>query len=333
MLIAVKNRLLVFPILVLLVISCQENKPKETREVKSESKIQVPSFNADSSYNFVETQVEFGPRVPNTEAHAACAEYLENTLKKYSSNVIVQAFKARAYNGEILNGKNIIASFLPEEKNRVMLCAHWDSRPYADHDPDQKHHAQPILGANDGASGVGVLLEVARQIANQQTTIGVDIVLFDAEDYGPPTDTQQDDETDFWGLGSQHWAKNPHVYNYKARFAILLDMVGVSNPTFLMEGFSMHFAPDKVKKVWKIAHDIGYDEYFLEEPGGYITDDHYYINQYRKIPAINIIHLDNSSPNGSFFPHWHTVHDDMDHIDKKSLEIVGNTVLAVIFRE
>ena len=110
-------------------------------------------------------------------------------------------------------------------------------------------------------------------------------------------------------------------------------MVGVANPTFLMEGFSMHFAPDKVKKVWKIAHDIGYKEYFPEEPGGYITDDHYYINLYRKIPAINISHLDNESPTGSFFPHWHTINDDMSYIDKESLKIVGNTVLTVIFRE
>jgi len=321
---------------VIIGVSCGESGSKVAREddkVEKQKEVQVPPFNADSAFKFVEAQVNFGPRVPNTEAHASCAAYLENMLKRFSPDVSVQAFKARAYNGEILHGRNIIASYDIENKSRIMLCAHWDSRPYADHDPDQSNQQTPILGANDGASGVGVLLEIARQLRTQNAGIGVDIILFDAEDFGPPTDTQQQDETDYWGLGSQYWAKNPHVYNYKARYAILLDMVGVSNPTFLMEGFSMHFAPDKVKKVWKIAHDIGYDKYFLEEIGGYITDDHYYINQYRKIPAINIIHLDNNSPNGSFFPHWHTVNDDMNHIDIKSLEIVGNTVLAVIFRE
>jgi hypothetical protein len=323
-------------LLAVTVLSCMDNKQEEKKERKgnaSKAAVADPLINADSAYAFVEAQVSFGPRVPNTKSHAACAEYLETMLKRYADSVMVQHFKARAYNGVVLNGKNIIASFDPEKTGRVLLCAHWDSRPYADHDPDPANHESPILGANDGASGVGVLLEIARQLKTQRPRIGIDIILFDAEDYGPPSDNQQHDETDYWGLGSQYWAKNPHVFNYRARFAILLDMVGVSSPSFLMEGFSMHFAPDKVKKVWNIAHEIGYGEYFPEEPGGYITDDHYYINQYRKIPAINIIHLDNESPNGSFFPHWHTLEDDLQHVDKKSLNIVGNTVLAVVFRE
>jgi Zn-dependent M28 family amino/carboxypeptidase len=318
------------------VVSCMDSKQKENKDKKvtvQQADMIVPPFNADSAYSFVESQLNFGPRVPNTEAHTACAEYLASTLKRYADSVIVQHFKARAYDGNVLNGRNIIASFDPGRNGRVLLCAHWDSRPYADHDPDPANHDSPILGANDGASGVGVLLEIARQLKTQRPRIGVDIILFDAEDYGPPSDTQQHDETDYWGLGSQYWAKNPHVFNYRARFAILLDMVGVSKPSFLMEGFSMHFAPDKVKKVWNIAHELGYEEYFPQQPGGYITDDHYYINQYRKIPAINIIHLDDESPNGSFFPHWHTLEDNLEHVDKGSLNIVGNTVLAVLFRE
>ena len=330
------NNILILFLTVLFLFSCggEGSGGKEPdQEARKTEQVQVPPFDADSAYYFVAAQVNFGPRVPNTEAHKACAAYLEKTLRRFSPHVTVQSFKARAYDGTILNSKNIIAAFNPDSKARIMLCAHWDSRPYADHDPNPANHETPILGANDGASGVGVLLEIARQLKDHPPSIGVDIVLFDSEDYGPPTDTQQKDETDYWGLGSQYWAKNPHVFNYKARYAILLDMVGVTNPSFLKEGFSMHFAPDKVKKVWKIAHEIGYGEYFPEELGGYITDDHYYINQYRKIPAINIIHLDNESPNGSFFPHWHTINDNMDNIDKKSLEIVGNTVLAVVSRE
>ncbi|MEA3478037.1 MAG: M28 family peptidase [Bacteroidota bacterium] len=330
------NKTLQFIVLIVISVACQEaGKPSSQKETEAakQKEIVIPSFNADSAYLFVEKQLSFGPRVPNTKAHSACAAYLEKTLNRFHAEVIVQDFKTRAYNGKVLNAKNIIASFEPEKKSRVILCAHWDSRPYADQDPDPDNHRKPILGANDGASGVGVLLEIARQLKNCKPRVGIDIILFDVEDYGPPTDTQQQDETDYWGLGSQYWARNTHRINYRANYAILLDMVGVPNPSFLMEGFSMHFAPDKVKKVWDVAEEIGYGDYFLREIGGYITDDHYYINRYRKIPAINIIHLDPESVNGSFFQHWHTLGDDLGSIDKESLLIVGNTVLAVIFRE
>ncbi|MBU2651463.1 MAG: M28 family peptidase [Bacteroidetes bacterium] len=328
-------RYLLFISFSLILFSCNEGNRIKASDVAETSKrmITVPEFNADSAYQFVEKQVSFGPRVPGSAAHKACATYLAKTLERFCDEVIVQDFSARAYNGSILDGKNIIGIFKPDQKARIMLCAHWDSRPYADHDPDPANHNTPIPGANDGASGVGVLLEVARQLSMTQPEIGVDIIFFDLEDYGPPSSDQGHSGEDHWGLGSQYWSKNPHKFTYKARYAILLDMVGVPDPQFRKEGFSVYYASDKVDKVWGIANSLGYGSWFLDEKGGYITDDHYYVNKYKKIPALNIIHLDNSSPNGSFFEHWHTLNDNMDYIDRESLDMVGTVVLEVVFRE
>ncbi len=303
---------------------------KEADEAKEV--LNIPKFNGDSAYAYVEHQVNFGPRVPGTEAHSACASWLEKSMQRFADTVIVQAFRARAYNGEVLRGKNIIASFNIKNNKRVMLCAHWDSRPYADYDPDASLHNTPIDGANDGASGVGVLMEVARQFSMQHPSIGVDIIFFDLEDYGPPQDAQSS-ATENWGLGSQHWSKNPHVPAYRARYGILLDMVGVKDATFLKEGFSMMYAPARVKKVWNIAHSLGYGSYFPDEFGSYITDDHYFVNTIANIPTINIIHLEAEAETGSFFRHWHTVNDNLEHIDRNTLKIVGTVVLNVVYKE
>jgi len=324
--------LLLIMLLVIMYACGNSKKPVNNTTEKKQQQIQVPVFNRDSAYAYVEKQVDFGPRVPGTEAHTACAQWLANTMNRFADTVIVQAFKARAYNGEVLRGKNIIASFNEQNKKRVLLSAHWDSRPYADHDPDNANHDKPIDGANDGASGVGVLIETARQFSLQNPAIGVDIIFFDLEDYGPPQDAQSG-ATETWGLGSQYWSRNPHTPSYRARYGILLDMVGVADATFLMEGFSMTYAPSRVKKVWDIANTLGYGSYFPQEYGSYITDDHYFINTIANIPTINIIHLENDREGGSFFKHWHTVHDNMESIDRNTLGIVGTVVLNVIYRE
>lgn len=308
-----------------------------SQNIKTEQKIkpaiETPVFDADSAYYFVEKQLSFGPRVPGTKAHKACADWLENTLTEYADELIVQDFKTRVYDDRIFDGKNIIASFKPEFQNRIFLSAHWDSRPYADHDPDTENHQTPIDGANDGASGTGVLLEIARQLSLQKPSVGIDIILFDLEDYGPPQDSQTDQSTETWGLGSQYWSQNFHKPGYTARYGILLDMVGAENAVFPMEGFSMHFAPDITKKVWAIAGEIGYDDYFVYDQGGFITDDHYFINSLAQIATINIIHLDPASVNGTFYDHWHTVNDNLEQIDRGTLKVVGQTVLEVIYRE
>ncbi|MCB2219749.1 MAG: M28 family peptidase [Bacteroidetes bacterium] len=322
-------------ITVVLIVGCndgQKAKHKSASE-KAEKPIKIPDFNKDSAYHFVQMQVDFGPRVPGTKAHTDCAKYLSGTLNRMADTVFVQTFQARAYDGTVLNGKNIIGSFQPEKADRIFLCAHWDSRPFADHDPDIKNHNTPIDGANDGASGVGVLLEIARQISLSKPKVGVDIIFFDLEDYGPPQDSQQKGEGDWWALGSQYWSRNTHIPGYFAKYGILLDMVGAENATFLMEGFSLYYAPGLVKKVWNTAHQIGYSSRFLFEQGGYIEDDHKYVNEILKIPTINIIHLDHQSVNGSFFDHWHTVRDNMETISQETLKIVGQTVLTVVFEE
>ena len=294
-------------------------------------KASVPHFNADTAYYFVERQVAFGPRVPNTQAHTDCADYLTETLGRFADVVEVQETAVRAYDGTRLNIKNIIGSFNPESKNRILLCAHWDSRPYADHDPDPANHYKPILGANDGGSGVGVLLEIARQISMNPVSYGIDIIFFDAEDYGEHQSLQAR-TGDYWALGSQYWSRNPHKTNYNARFGILLDMVGAYDAVFTMEGTSMFYAPDIMKRVWDIGHQIGYGNYFSYQRTNPIVDDHTYINEIIRIPTIDIIHYSTNTETG-FFEQWHTVGDNMDVIDKNTLKAIGKTVLTVVYLE
>jgi len=319
--------------------SCGGNNPasKSTkRQAASQKKVirvNVPEFNADSAYYYTKVQTELGPRVPQTEAHEKCAAWLTNTLKRFTPYVTVQDFKARIYDNRIFDGENIIASFNPDYQKRIFLSSHWDSRPFADHDPDPANHHTPIDGANDGAATVGILLEIARQLSMQQPPIGVDIVLFDLEDYGPPQDSQTSASSDTWGLGSQYWAKNPHKIGYSANYGILLDMTGAADAIFPKEGYSVYYAPDVVEKVWNTARSLGYGDYFVNETGGYITDDHYFVNKLADIPTIDIIHLDNTSPNGSFYKYWHTVNDKLEFIDPATLKVVGKTLLTVIYNE
>jgi Zn-dependent M28 family amino/carboxypeptidase len=312
-----------------------KSKPAAVADASSETKpaesLKAAEFNSDSAWYFVDQQVRFGPRVPNSKAHAKCAVWLETELKKYAAKVVVQPFTAKAYDGTQLNCKNIIASFNPANPVRVLLCSHWDSRPYADNDPDSTLHRTPIDGANDGASGVGILIEIARQLRIKPADIGVDILLIDGEDYGAPQDagfTGSDD----WALGSQYWSRNPHVNDYQARFGILLDMVGAENAVFTMEGTTMYYAPDVAQKVWSMASAIGHSAYFSTERSNAITDDHLYINQLRRIPTIDIIQNDPTTQSG-FYRYWHTVNDNMDGISRSTLLAVGQTVMTVVRNE
>lgn len=321
--------------LALLTASCNPTAKQDAAKqdtAVARPKVAVPAFDADSAYEFCKTQLTFGPRVPNTLAHDKCAAYLIGKMKGYTDNVIVQKGQVYAYDQTVLKFQNIIASWNPETNNRILLCAHWDSRPYADYDPDPKNRRKPVDAANDGASGVGVLLEVARQLNLLAPPIGVDIILFDVEDYGPPQNQIMNNSDQFWGQGAAYWANNPHKTDYFAKYGILLDMVGASNATFLMEGFSMQYAADIVNSVWATGNRIGYSSYFLYEKGGTITDDHVPINKIRNIPTIDVIHLDKNSETG-FYPFWHTTGDTFDKIDKNTLKVVGQTVLTVIYEE
>ena len=312
-------------------ISCSQTPSSSSAKVESQPVKQqnVPAFDADSAWVFVENQVKFGPRVPNSEAHVACGNYLASELKRFGAQVYEQEATLTAYNGTQLKAKNIIGSFNPENSKRVLLFAHWDSRPYADHDKDPANHKKPIDGADDGASGVGVLLEMARQFSIKSPAIGIDIIFFDAEDYGTPEFVKEYKENT-WCLGAQFRAKNPHVKGYKADFGILLDMVGAKNASFFKEATSMRYAPQIVEEVWSTARDLGYGKFFINAEGGAITDDHQYVILGRNIPCIDIIYTDPESDNG-FGPHWHTQNDTMDNIDRETLKAVGQTVLQVVY--
>lgn len=294
----------------------------------------VPIFDADSAYSFVARQVAFGPRVPGTSTHRKCGDYLVDKLRSYGADVVTQDVDLKAYNGDLLKSRNIIARFQPQKEERVMLCAHWDTRPWADSDPNKANHYKPLPGANDGGSGVGVLLEIARQLASVPTTVGVDIIMFDAEDYGLHENDVEEyaSVSNSWALGSQYWSRRPHEFAYNPKYGILLDIVGAPDSKFLQEGYSLHYAPAIVSKVWKNAKNAGFSSYFVDEEGGYITDDHLYVNKTAGIPCIDIINCDPESPNG-FGPYHHTMKDDMDWIDKETLKAVGQTVLYVIYSE
>lgn len=315
-------------IIIASLFSCkQQAKPLTSNE----STVDVPVFSSDSAFQFIQRQVDFGPRVPNTPAHKACAEYLTASLRSFGAEVTEQKVKLTAFNGDVLDAVNIIGSFNPGSSQRILLFAHWDSRPWSDHDPDPRNYNKPVLGANDGASGVGVLLEIARQIGLQSPRLGVDIIFFDAEDYGAP-ENYRGNATDFWCLGSQYWAKNPHVQGYQAKFGILLDMVGAKGSKFYREQISDYYARNVVDKIWNTAANLGFDKYFINRSGGSVTDDHLYVNQIAGIPSANIIQYDPQSDKG-FGDYWHTVNDTMSNIDKETLFAVGTTVLHVVYNE
>ena len=313
----------------LLTIGCSTEPQQKTKTVLK-VKIEVPTFNTDSAYAFVAKQVSFGPRVISSKGWKNCALWLEKKFKTYTSTVIVQQAPITTYDGKNHTLKNIIASFSPEKNNRVALFAHWDSRHIADHDTENQN--KPILGANDGGSGVGVLLEMARQFSIKNPNIGVDIILFDAEDYGQPENSGFPVMQDSWCLGSQYWSNNPHKQNYFAQYGILLDMVGAKNATFRHEQISFYYASNILQKVWRKASRLGFGKHFVFESATQILDDHYYVNTITGIPTIDIIEYDHATES-NFNQHWHTHKDDMDNIDKSTLNAVGQTLLEVIYTE
>ncbi len=311
----------------------------EVPEMEEMEKVRLvgPTFNADSAYAYCAAQCDFGPRVMNSEAHDKCAAWIINKFQRYGCKVESQKPDLKGYDGTTLKAHNIIASYRPEATTRILLCAHWDSRPWADNDPDSTNWRKPVMGANDGASGIAVMLEVARQLqaATQQPLkqdIGVDFVCFDAEDWGTPQWSDQADSGDSWALGAQYWSQNL-PQGYEARYGILLDMVGGQGARFYQEGMSLQYAPEIVKKVWRAARQADFGSYFPKSEGGMVTDDHIPVNQYAKIPTIDILPFYPDCTQSSFGPTWHTVNDDMDHIDKNTLKAVGQTVIQVLFSE
>lgn len=306
-------------ILLAFLMGCSENKSGKSEQVAEIPKISIPSFDAENAFRYLEAQVSFGPRVPNTNAHRQCLDYLNIELQKYADEVKLQNFNDVAY-GKNLSLTNLIASFNKNSEKRILLAAHWDTHPWADQDLNPKNHDKPIDGANDGASGVAVLIEVARILKNNPPPIGVDIVLFDGEDYAKPTDVPA------YLRGSKYFAKNKPA-NYNPMFGILLDMIGDAQLEIPKEGYSLRYAPDIIKLVWSIAKDLDLPE-FVDEPGLEIIDDHLPLNEVG-IKTINLIDFNFPDESNRY---WHTLEDTPDKCSPRSLEVVGKVLLNIIYR-
>lgn len=329
------KKYLLFISLVGLMVCCTTKKPP----VEEEPVVSI-QFDADSAYAFCATQCDFGPRVMNSEAHERCSAWIQQKFQQYGYQVEMQKADLKGYNGTILKSTNIIAK-APSQKERaggeaILICAHWDSRPWADNDPDSTNWRKPVMAANDGASGVAVMLELARLIQqNDSLNITVDFICFDAEDWGIPQWDETGNGADSWALGSQYWAKtltaNPSTQNYS--YAILLDMVGGQGAKFYQESYSLQKASAIVEKVWRAANVAGYGSFFPMKEGVGVTDDHLPVNDVANIPCIDIINYYPDCPQGSFGPTWHSIYDDMQHIDKNTLQAVGQTLVQLIYNE
>jgi glutaminyl-peptide cyclotransferase len=317
-----------FSIFILLFISScgnEKDQPKEIVTVPQPEvkRVPTPDFNADSAYSYVKAQVDFGPRIPGTKAHANCADFLTAKLKSFGFEVNVQNGTVKTYDQKQFILKNIIAQFNPAAQTRILLCSHWDTRPFADE--DSLNSDKPFDSANDGPSGVGVAMEIARQINLSHPSIGVDIIYFDLEDYG----TSGNNES--WCLGSQYWAKNIFPSNYYAKFGVLMDMVGGANAIFPKESMSVEFDSGTVDKIWSMANEIGYGNYFVSQKRQFVgIDDHVFVNR-AGVPCIDIIEYNQTT--GAFGDYHHKHKDNMSIIDKNTLKAVGQTLLEVIYRE
>ena len=314
--------------------SCKSNK-QALNGVDLVSQVPVgPSFVADSAFAYCEAQCEFGPRTMNSKAHDDCEKWIVNKFKQFGCEVTVQKADLNGYDGTVLHSTNIIAANKPEQTERVMLCAHWDSRPWADNDPDSANWHKPVMAADDGASGVAVMLEIARLLQQADSLkVGIDFICFDAEDWGVPQWDTSTYNSESWALGAQYWSDNLHKAGYKARYGILLDMVGGQGAHFYQEGMSKQYAQNIVDKVWAAAKVIGFGSYFHKKKKKKITDDHIPVNEKARIQCIDIIPFYPNCEQSNFGPTWHTVNDDMQHIDKNTLQAVGQTVIQVLFSE
>ena len=299
----------------------------------------APEFMTDSAMAYIQAQCNFGPRVPGSAAHEACGDWIMSKFHELGATVSQQRTELRGYDGQLLPCRNITASVRPELSDRILITAHWDSRAWADNDANEANHHTPVMAANDGASGVAVMLEMARALTSLELVCGVDFICFDLEDQGIPQwaegDTADDelaDEGDYWCLGSRYWAETAFATGYTARYAINLDMVGGRGSRFEMEGFSLYYATPLVNMVWHLAEQLGYGEFFPLRKAGYVTDDHVPINQLAHIPAIDIIPHQNDGLS-SFGPTWHTVNDTPDAIDPAVLKAVGQTLLQLLYND
>ena len=284
------------------------------------SEKKIPSFNQKMAFQHLLDQCSYGPRNPGSEGHQEFSKYLEEYLSSLSKNVIIQEFSYTEHlTTKKRKGKNLIAQFNLESEERLLLGAHWDTRSLSDEDPDEEKKSLPVLGANDGASGTAVLMELASIFSKNNPPIGIDIVFFDAEDVGingkPYT----------FAMGSEYFSKNLPIE--KPNFAIIVDMVGDKFLKIPIERFSYQVNPEMVKEIWGLANDLGLSA-FEYRIGYEIYDDHVPLWENAQIPAIDIIDFD--YPN-LFYNYWHTQKDIPENCSPQSLYQVGTLLLNYIY--
>lgn len=322
------------PAMMLAMLGCSGGNRAAATEDAEAAGADAPKSSPDTLYQFVADQVSFGPRVPGSEAHKACGDYIVAKLRSYGADTIIQQHtSAKIFTGETRPIRNIFARYNPDAKNRLLLLAHYDTRPMADEDPDPSNRNLPIDGANDGASGVAVLLEMARQLSlaaaedsatgRKSSEAGIDLLFVDLEDSGSSGDD------DSWCLGTQAFAASlPQFYSEYPRYGILVDMVGGQGAVFPKEYLSTRYTKEATDRVWSAAYSAGMSDRFPNRIGGSIIDDHVYINR-AGIPCVDIIESANPST-GSFPPTWHTMADNLSAIDRSTLASVADLLLILI---
>lgn len=315
-----------------LMVACAGQNGNTTKTQADTTPIKAPTTftaDADSLFQYVERQVDLGPRTPGSNAHSVCRELIVTTLNGAGiDSIIKHRAEVTTYQGEKFIAENILGCINPNATDRILLVAHYDTRPWADSDLDESKHNTPIDGANDGASGVAVLMEIARHTAKElPSSLGLDLLFVDMEDSGESGGT--DDTESSWCLGTQEWVKAmPYTNSNRPKFGILLDMVGGIDAKFHREYFSNKYAKNIVDRVWAIAREAGYADRFINREGGAVVDDHLPINR-AGIPCIDII--ENYHPlTRSFNPTWHTMNDNIAAIDRNTLAIVAQTILNTI---
>ncbi len=313
--------------------SCGGHTERKTQAADTIALASCPCFEPDSALLYIKEQCAFGPRVAGSKESQQCGDYIVARFRQYGAEVSEDVNEVTLYDGSKLTARNITASLNPSTPDRLLFCAHWDSRPWADNDPETWKQKRPVMGANDGASGVAVLMELCRLMQQQPIPVGVDFVCFDAEDLGAPEWEELEDENDnSWCLGSKVWSEKARAEGYKARYGILLDMVGGRGSTFSREMTSRRFAEPVVEMVWRLARQLGYEYYFPLRDGGYLMDDHVYVNHVARIPCIDIVPYFEDGPS-SFGPTWHTTHDTPENIDPNVLKAVGQTLTQILYNE
>jgi Zn-dependent M28 family amino/carboxypeptidase len=313
--------------LLLLCVSCAKQQQSSTPDVRC-------AFSADSAYTYIAQQLDFGARVPGTNAHEVCGDWLVRELARHGAQVKSQYGTMTNYAGKPQAIRNIVALLEGNTTHAILLCAHWDCRPWSDEEELYENRFEPVMGANDGASGVGVILEMVRQLSLRKLRgefiPSVQVVFFDCEDMGTPAHFTGSQRDHTWCLGSQLWASEYKKSLLNIQYGVLLDMVGDPSATFPREYFSMQYAGSYVERLWREASKLGYGRYFVQQATYYpITDDHYYVSTIAGVPCVDVIDYKMNTETG-FAEWWHTQHDDIQNINKQTLQAVGETVLTTI---